>query len=213
MLDDNWLDRWLPTILGRAGGGCVLEIGCGDGADTATLAKAGLSVIAFDLSEEGVRQTRKRVPSAFVECRDVRDPFPDAAVDLGAVVASLSLHYFPWEETRTLVSRIRQVLRPDGVLLCRLNSTEDKNFGATGHPEIEPSYYLVDGSPKRFFDEQAVRELFAQGWTMLSLEHFTTRKYVLQKALWEVVVSRDSEPLRADVPRQAPRGPRGNGRR
>ena len=113
---------------------------------------------------------------------------PEGSV--GLVVASLSLHYFPWAETQAIVTRIHAALRPGGLLLCRLNSTEDRNFGATGHPEIEPHYYLVDGEPKRFFDRPAVVALFAEGWKQLSLEHFVTRKYVRSKALWEAVLER-----------------------
>jgi SAM-dependent methyltransferase len=169
----------------------VLEIGCGHGDDTATLAGAGLQVLAFDLSRVAVGIARARVPSATIECRDLRDPFPGEAHELGVVVASLSLHYFVWAETIALAERIRTVLRPGGVLLCRLNSTEDKNFGAHGRHEIEPNYFMVDGSPKRFFDESSVRSLFAAGWHVLAIEHFTTRKYVKAKSLWEVVVERE----------------------
>ena len=77
-------------------------------------------------------------------------------------------------------------------MLCRLNSTEDHHFGASGHQEIEPSFYLVDGEPKRFFDEASVNLLFATGWHCLSLEHFVTRKYIQSKALWEVVLTKDA---------------------
>ena len=190
MLLDNWLDRWLPLLVATAGGALVLELGCGRGDDTATLAGAGLRVLAFDLSATAVARTRARVPAAIVECRDIRDPFPEQAIDLGVVIASLSLHYFSWAETLDLAQRIRAVLRPGGLLLCRLNSTEDRNFGAQGHPEIETNYYRVDGMPKRFFDESSVRSVFAEGWRCLSLQHFTTRKYVQPKSLWEVVLER-----------------------
>lgn len=108
------------------------------------------------------------------------------------VIASLSLHYFPWTETVGIVNRIHEALRPGGLLLCRLNSTEDRNFGATGHPEIEPNFFLVNGEPKRFFDAQSVAALFAKGWKRLSQEHFITRKYLKSKALWEVVLERDA---------------------
>lgn len=192
MLTDRWLDRWIDLARERAADAPVLEIGCGPGHDTATLTAAGLRVIAFDLSAEAVAEARKRVPTASVEQRDVREPWSAEARDLGLIVASLSLHYFPWSETLALVERIRQTLRSGGVLLCRLNSTEDHNFGATGHREIEPNFYEVDGAPKRFFDEAAVRVLFASGWRILAIEHVTTRKYVLAKALWEVVVERES---------------------
>lgn len=69
-----------------------------------------------------------RVPSASIERRGVRDPLPQDATDLGVALASLSLHYFAWEETVSIVDRVRLALRPGGVLLCRLNSTADKNL-------------------------------------------------------------------------------------
>ena len=190
MTGDPWLTRWLPLAAERAGNAPVLEIGCGHGDDTAALAQAGLSVRAFDLSQASLAVARLRVPSAAFERRDIRDPLPMPEGSVGLVVASLSLHYFPWTDTQAIVARIHAALRPGGLLLCRLNSTEDRNFGATGHPEIEPHYYLVDGEPKRFFDRPAVVALFAEGWKQLSLEHFVTRKYVRSKALWEAVMER-----------------------
>lgn len=150
MLSDPWLQRWLPLAVTHAGQGPVLEIGCGHGDDTAVMAGAGLKVTAFDLSRTAVDVAKVRVPSARIECRDLRDPFPVAPGQAGLVVASLCLHYFGWEETMAIVQRVREVLRPGGLLLCRLNSTEDHHFGASGHPEIEPHFYRVDGEPKRF---------------------------------------------------------------
>ncbi len=192
MRHDPWLDRWLNAILARAHGRPVLEIGCGNGDDTKTLSDAGLDVIAFDLSADAVRQAMRQAPKARITQQDIREPFPPEAVDLGVVIASLSLHYFPWAQTLELVGRVRRVLAPGGMLLCRLNSTEDTNFGAVGHPELEPNYYLVDGSPKRFFSEAAAREMFSDGWTVVSLEHFVTTKYIQSKALWEVVALSDA---------------------
>lgn len=190
MLPDPWLQRWLPLVVEHARHHPVLEIGCGAGDDTATLAAAGLAVHAFDLSETSVALARRRAPAATVECRDTRETFPLAAQSAGAVVASLSLHYFPWEQTLALVERVRQTLRPGGIFLCRLNSTEDRHFGASGHPRIEANYYSVDGQPKRFFDAQAIDALFATGWQVRSKEHRVTRKYIRTKALWEVVAQR-----------------------
>lgn len=190
MIIDPWLSRWLPLVLERAEDGRVLEVGCGPGDDTETLSAVGLKVHAFDVSSFAVEKTRIRVPSATVECRDIREPLPEQATDLGVIVASLSLHYFAWDETQVIVQRIRSALRPGGVLLCRLNSTADHNFGASGNPEVEPNFFLVNGEPKRFFDNHSVESLFVEGWNTLSLEHFTTRKYVKEKALWEVVLER-----------------------
>jgi SAM-dependent methyltransferase len=187
---DPWLARWLPMAVERAGTDPVLEIGCGHGDDTAVLVGAGLRVQAFDLSPTALAVAKLRVPSATFEQRDIREPLPLPPGSVGLVVASLSLHYFPWAATRDIVARIHAVLRPGGLLLCRLNSTEDRNFGATGHPAIEPGFFMVDGEPKRFFDRPAVEALFAQGWKQVSLEHFVTRKYIRSKALWETVLER-----------------------
>lgn len=192
MFSDPWLQRWLALAVSRAGDDPVLEIGCGHGDDTAVLARAGLKVTAFDLSRTAVAVAKARVPAADIECRDIRDPFPLAPGQAGLVVASLSLHYFGWEETVAIVQRVREVLRPGGLLLCRLNSTEDHHFGASGHPPMEPNFFRVDGEPKRFFDEAAIGLLFGAGWRRLSLEHFVTRKYLTPKALWEVVLARDT---------------------
>ncbi|WP_232538502.1 class I SAM-dependent methyltransferase [Chromobacterium phragmitis] len=189
---DPWLERWLPLLREAGRAGPVLEIGCGGGEDTERLAAAGLELVAFDVSAAAAAIAASRAPAARVLCRDARQPFPLDGRQAGAVVASLSLHYFPWDETLDIVSRIRQCLAPGGKLLCRLNATDDHHYGASGHPEIGPDYYLVDGAPKRFFNERAVRGLFADGWRMLSLEHHVTGKYGLPKALWEAALAREA---------------------
>jgi SAM-dependent methyltransferase len=190
MYPDPWLERWLPLITDKAGTGSVFEIGCGYGDDTATLVMAGLGVVAIDLSSDAVARARLRVPQARVEQQDVRASFPVGEASVGVLVASLSLHYFPWAETVSLVSRIRAVLRPGGVFVCRLNSTDDHNYGATGHDPIEADYYRVDGEPKRFFDRAALERLFAEGWNCLSQEQYTTNKYPMPKVVWEVVLEK-----------------------
>ncbi|MES2073951.1 MAG: class I SAM-dependent methyltransferase [Pseudomonadota bacterium] len=199
MNPDPWLQRWLPLVRERAGASPVLELGCGSGADSATLAAAGLQVIGLDLSVDEIQRARSRVPTAEFHCQDIRAPFPAQAAGLGVVLASLSLHYFSWPDTEALVARIGAVLRPGGVLLCRLNSTEDVHHGARGHPRLtghdeEPfaqHYYSVDGEAKRFFDRAAVEALFADGWRVLSLEQRVIHKYAQPKALWEAILERE----------------------
>ena len=137
MFSDPWLNRWIPLVVERGSDAPVLEIGCGHGDDTVTLMKAGLNVVAFDLSPISVAAAKLRAPGAAIECRDTRDPFPETAAEIGAVVASLSLHYFPWNQTTTIIRRIWDCLKPGGIFLCRLNSTEDHNFGAGNGTQIE----------------------------------------------------------------------------
>ncbi|MGD9883456.1 class I SAM-dependent methyltransferase [Reyranella sp.] len=185
---DPWLDCWLGLIGERAAGLPLLELGCGGGRDTAVLVAAGHSVVGLDLSPRAIANARARVPMAEFHCQDVRGawPMPQA----GAVIASLSLHYFPWSETEALVNRIADVLRPGGLLLCRLSSTNDRNFGARDHPRIDEHFYSVDGAPKRFFDRAAVDRLFASGWRLLGAEELTIDRYDLPKVVWQVVLEK-----------------------
>jgi len=169
----------------------VLELGCGGGRDTATLIAAGHRAVAIELSPEAAARARERVPSAEIHCQDIRAPFPLAAGSVGVVVASLSLHYFDWPETSMLVNRVWTALRPEGVLLCRLNSTNDHHFGAVGHPEIERNFYLVDGAPKRFFDRASVDRLFANGWHSIGVEEKVIDRYDHPKSVWEAILERD----------------------
>lgn len=190
VLVDPWLQRWLPLLQARTHGSPVLEIGCGSGDDTVVLAAAGLQVLAFDLSTAAVCSARTRVPSAVVECRDIRDPWPPSLAGVGAIVASLSLHYFTWADTLAIWLRLQTLLRPGGVLVCRLNATDDHHFGASGHLQIEPNYFQVNGEPKRFFDKASIDALFTGGWHCLSVQHFVSHKYLKPKALWEVVAEK-----------------------
>ena len=187
---DPWLERWLPLIAERAGGAPILELGCGTGLDTATLVRAGHRVVALDLSLASLALAKLRAPRASFHRQDLRDPFPVGEASVHVVLASLSLHYFPWTETVALVARIRAALRPGGLLLCRLNSTADTHFGASGHPVLEENLYLVDGQPKRFFDRPSAERLFAHGWKILSIEAATIDRYDLPKSVWELALER-----------------------
>jgi SAM-dependent methyltransferase len=184
---DPWLDRWLPLIAHHATGDPILELGCGAGRDSATLVAAGHEVIGLDRSPSAVNQARNTVPAGQFFCQDMRDPWPVRGPS-GVIVASLSLHYFPWAETVGLVERIGQQLRPGGLLLCRLNSTKDVHYGAVGHPLIEENYYQVKGEAKRFFDQAAVGRLFVTGWQVISLGEHTIHRYERPKVVWEVIL-------------------------
>jgi len=192
MSADPWLERWLPLVRERAADRPILELGCGTGRDTATLVRAGHRVVALDLSLTSIMLAKLRAPKARFHRRDLRRPFPIGEAGAQVVIASLSLHYFPWPETVELVERIRRTLRPNGVLLCRLNSTKDRHFGAVGHERIAENFYLVRGAPKRFFDLESVDKLFASGWNRLSVQEGVIDRYAQAKTAWEIVLERNT---------------------
>lgn len=188
---DRWLDVWMPQLRAHWGAAAVvLELGCGAGRDSVDLAAAGAHLIGIDASAAVVAQARARVPSGEFHPQDLRAPFPASATRLGVVVASLSLHYFAWDETLALLHRIRDALRPGGVLLCRVNSTRDHHHGASGHPRIDANYYRVNGEAKRFFDGEALARLFAEGWQVRHRVERCIDRYAHPKWVWEILAER-----------------------
>ena len=165
----------------------MLELGCGKGRDTAVLQAAGLRVVAIDRSAEALAEARRVVPGAtFIES-DLRGPLPIDPGDVGAIVASLSLHYFDWQTTTQIVARLRACLAPDRPLLCRVNSTRDVHHGATGHPAIEPGFFGVGDKTKRFFERAELQTLFADGWQIAALAEQTIDRYERPKIVWELL--------------------------
>lgn len=188
MNNDPWLTRWLPLISERANTQPVLEVGCGWGWDTAVLSQAGLPVLAIDQAD--LAQAQTAAPQATFQQIDLRDYFPLPADSHSVIIASLSLHYFPWRETERLIADIYNALKPAGILLFRVNSTEDIHYGAAGYPPLEPHFYQVEARTKRFFDAADLARLFGSKWDILSQEKMTIERFHKPKTVWELVLEK-----------------------
>ena len=183
--EDTWLER-RKNLLETERNVPVLDLGCGAGDDARTLTRWGLEVVAADFSEKALETTRRRAPGVRTKNVDLTRglPFPDNHFQ--AVVAGLSLHYFPWRETVKILEDVRRCLAPGGHLLARLNSTEDAYYATAEKEDIEKNFYLVRGHPKRLFDREDVTALFSSGWTIEDAGERTTGRYGTEKTLWEI---------------------------
>ena len=85
-------------------------------------------------------------------------PFPDNFFSV--IIADLCLHYFTEKKTKEIMHEIKRILKTNGVLLARVNSTQDTNYGAGQGQKIEDSYYFFEGINKRFFDIQEAEKFF-----------------------------------------------------
>ncbi len=93
----------------------VLDVGCGEGAFAAELARAGAQVIGIDVAEEPLRRARLRDPSLDLRLLDADGPWglPDASFDVvwaGEVIEHVV-------DTARWLSELRRVLRSGGTLL------------------------------------------------------------------------------------------------
>ena len=93
----------------------VLDVGCGTGLMSVTLARSGRRVAAVDLSAAMIARARRRwgLAADFIEA-DAEDlPFDDDAFD--AVVNLISFHHYP--DPLRAVAEFRRVLRRGGRLV------------------------------------------------------------------------------------------------
>lgn len=61
-------------------------------------------------------------------------PFDDNFTDI--IISDLSMHYFTKQKTCEILKEMKRVLKPNGILLFRVNSVKDVNHGAGEGTEI-----------------------------------------------------------------------------
>jgi SAM-dependent methyltransferase len=188
MAIESWMARWKDLIASKCGNLPILELGCGTGRDTRTLTEYGHRVIALDVSREAIDIAKEICATAEYHHQDMKDDWPVSRNGAGVILASLSLHYFEWGITTALVKRIHDTLKRGGVLICRLNSTQDHEYGSRGYPEISKHFYQVGERTKRFFERQEIESIFAEDWKMINLEEITIDWYEKPKVAWECIV-------------------------
>ncbi len=185
---DDWLLPWQARLrrMGRA-----LDVGCGDGFETARLTHWGLQLTATDIAEQALARSRERTPSARHLLADARamPELADASFDL--VVAHLSLHYFDRTGTLAAFAELARVLAPGGLLLACVNADDDVNYGAPAGAAVSWELAIVDGMPKQFFSEPKLREALGEGrYEIESLNKRSTLRYGASKSLWELAARR-----------------------
>jgi ubiquinone/menaquinone biosynthesis C-methylase UbiE len=96
-------------------GQTVLDLGCGEGAFTALLAKAGAQPVGVDVADEALRRARTGHADLDFRRAGPGEPLPlaDGSVDL--VWASEVLAFVP--DTAHVLSEVRRVLRSEGRIL------------------------------------------------------------------------------------------------
>jgi SAM-dependent methyltransferase len=148
----------------RAGGTArVLDVGCGPGWESATLAERGHDVLALDITRAFLDQTAAVAPAADRARADMRSlPVADGTAD--GLWACASFLHVPRADAPGTLDEFRRVLRPGGVLFCAVRRGE-------GDRESEASAYEADDE-RRFtpYDPDSLRSLVVDaGFTVDAL--------------------------------------------
>lgn len=105
----------------------ILDLGCGNGAKTATVAEAfpDAEIVGVDLSAEALSVARERTTGVTYERADVVDYVADVDRPFDAVVAVGALHYLCAQYSVTdllaFADALRDALATDGILVAAHN--------------------------------------------------------------------------------------------
>jgi SAM-dependent methyltransferase len=140
----------------------VLDAGCGYGRNLVYLLREGCGIFAVDQDPTAVDHVRKLSASLetglpaenFQVSRIEKMPFSD---DLADVVLCNSVLHFAEDDGhfQAMVAELWRVLKPGGLLFCRLGSRIGMRF-----PHVEGNRFAIgDGSEWYLVDEQMLLEL------------------------------------------------------
>jgi SAM-dependent methyltransferase len=143
----------------------VLDAGCGYGRNLVYLLRQGCTLLALDANPEGVAHVRAlaaelapRLPAENFRVGAIEAmPFADACADV--VLCNSVLHFArDAEHFLAMVEELWRVLRPGGLLFCRLGSRIGMEFEM-----VRPHVYRIgDGSEWFLVDEDALIDMSAQ---------------------------------------------------
>ena len=140
----------------------VLDAGCGYGRNLVHLLREGCEVFAVDADPAGVDHVRQLSESLqtglpaknFQISRIEQMPFPSGFADV--VICSSVLHFArDIGHFRAMLTELWRVLRPGGMLFCRLGSRIGMDF-----EQVREHIYVVgDGSEWFLVDEEMLLDL------------------------------------------------------
>jgi SAM-dependent methyltransferase len=140
----------------------VLDAGCGYGRNLVYLLREGCEVFALDQDAAGIDHVRKvsaslatGLPSENFQIGPIeRMPFADGFADV--VMCSSVLHFARDEKHfRSMLAELWRVLRPGGMLFCRLGSRIGMDF-----ERVRENIFIVgDGSKWFLVDEEMLMDL------------------------------------------------------
>ncbi len=176
----QWLDPFLP-LLAKTECRRVLDLGCGSGHDAVALALRGFAVAGIDHSPLAIAAAEQLAAGAgaAVSFRqgDIGLPLPYESAAFDTVLSNLVLHSFDDSVLRSILAEVRRCLRPGGLFLFHVNSTEDGPLRLAQQPaerQLGPcSYVLAGGQTMHFFSRSDCEALLA-GWRILDLEATTS---------------------------------------
>ena len=179
---DNWLADYEEEI--EKCKTTIVDLGCGLGNNTYFLIGKGKEVLACDYSEVAIETLQKDIPQAKTMLFDMAQKFPIEDNYTDIVIADLCLHYFTEEVTKEIIAEIKRILKPNGVLLFRVNSIHDDKY-ILNSTEIAQDFIWQEKWKKsrRLFQEKSIRDFFSD-WKIEKVKEEKMLRYEFTKIVW-----------------------------
>jgi 2-polyprenyl-3-methyl-5-hydroxy-6-metoxy-1,4-benzoquinol methylase len=151
----------------------VLDVGCGLGRWSTTLARAGFRVTAVDISPEAVRIVQDRAQREGLSIATAVCAAQDLAclgVQVDGMVCNSVLDHMPPVESARAVVGMTQALKPGGLLHVSFDGRDESHTESAAQPEYvthpDGTREYVSGSRRgmhwRFYNDAEIRRLFRE---------------------------------------------------
>ena len=136
-------------VYGRylAGGGRLLDLGCGNGRDSLYFAGKGLSVLGIDSSEVAIESLEGKSSAEFV-CGDFVRLYGVADGSADFCYSRFTVHAITLEQEMELLRNVKRVLRGGGRLFVEVRSVHDGIYGKG--EAVEQDAFVYEGHYRRF---------------------------------------------------------------
>jgi len=162
----------------------VLDLGCGNGAQSIFLARMGYEVHGIDVSEEAINVAREYANQEALSIEfstEGCDQLSFKTNFFDAVICHGVLDHIPMEKAILSAQEVYRVLSPGGLLLVSLASVRSSLFGE-GLSAGRNTYVLEDGPEEgeiqHYFDEEEISMLLPS-----SQFHFIDARHKLEEEL------------------------------
>jgi SAM-dependent methyltransferase len=154
------LEEWVPKApIGRA-----LDLGAGEGETARWLAERGFQVDAVEADPQALSRLARAsagwpITPHHADLLDFSLPLESYAL----IVAQAVLHFLPPSRLPALAAGLCRALRPGGVLIAEVLTTDDPGraaFRRQAHTEIEPNTFQASFGLMHYFRPLELQRLF-----------------------------------------------------
>ncbi len=178
--DDDYINFFSEALFPNAK---VLDLGCGPGFETQTLAAKGFAAEGFDLSDGLLKIARQKLPSATFTQGDMQTTLPYRNEYFDGVFAKASLLHIPKEKIGLVFAEISRILKVGGILHIALKKGFDEKEVVEDDYGYEYQRFFSYWQPENLeaiFSVHNLKIIKQDTWTKPGIKTVWL-KYLLQK--------------------------------